>query len=152
MRIKRYPEVTLDHILENPEAKFHFYQYTKNEFSGEYNMCLEEISAYKMQPNFDEKMMMAQRIMDLYLNGYASELEIATKRSTRQALVTAFRANSFDNKLFDSVEMEILRHMQDVLKRFKLTFRFRKVLSQFIVSNVVSTRSEVPGTEIMSAE
>jgi hypothetical protein len=137
-RVIRSYNITLEDILENPECRFFFYHYSKNVFCGEYNLCLEEISLFKKEVNFDEKLRICNRIFDLYLKGFRSELEIRIDKLAYRVVVANIKNSNMDNATFDGVEKNIKLYLNKVLKGFILTRRWHKLFKKYFEKECVT--------------
>lgn len=116
---KKPKELPLEKTLEDPEKKYKFYQFSRNEYSGEYNMCFEEIQKYKSE-DISNRASIANRIMSLYLNGLFSELEISIPFKEQKELKDKISKNQLESNLFDNVEKMIKNQLELIYRRTSL--------------------------------
>lgn len=119
LAFKKQKEIPLDQALEDLEKRYKFYVFAKNEFSGEYNMCFEEIQKYKIE-DISNRGAVANRILNLYLSGIFSELEISVPFKEQKELKEKISKNQLETNLFDNVEKIIKNQLQLIYRRTSL--------------------------------
>lgn len=116
-RTKKSDPDGLERIFSNEKLSYLFKVYAKHEWSLENYLIYLDLKVYKKLTG-KKKEEAAKRIMDTYLNGSASPLEVNLDNETLQNVRTLYSDPVLDKNLFTQVEAVIRINLLDTYYRF----------------------------------
>lgn len=118
---KKAHDDQLKKFMSKEETYTLLLEFAKSEFSVENIVCYDDIQAYKSITNPEERLQMAQKIFDTYLNGSDSELEVNISSDFCKKVKTLISTGNVDGNLLNDVERQIIANVSDTFSRFIFT-------------------------------
>lgn len=107
-------------LLDSEVDTEEFRNFAEAECSTENLSCYVEIQYYKTV-HINLRRLIAKRIIDLYLRGDRSPLELNITREEAMRVIDKYDRRLVDEKLFDEIEMTVAMNLSDTLSRYILT-------------------------------
>lgn len=96
----------------------------REEFSIENISCWKDIQFYQKEKSLEQRILKVDHMMNLYLNGNSSEMEINLPHEILFQTLTKIKKKDYETDLFVELERQLLLNMNDTFMRLLTTTEY----------------------------
>lgn len=119
----------LETLLSTDEGFELMYKTCQMEYSLENLSCWKDIQNYKKEKNFEDRKKKYQKILQLYLSGSSSEMEINISSETLHSTIQKGKEETFEPEMLKDFELAVTLNLRDTFMRLSNSTEYKIFLS-----------------------